>query len=138
MNRNEFQTLAEVRLAEAKALLDAGYFDGAYYLAGYAVECALKACIAKQTREYDFPPDRRTVEEVYSHDIERLLRAAQLRDELLREMAANVQFSDNWSVVVGWSEISRYQRVDRTRAIALYNAVSDPLDGVMRWLRLFW
>ena len=34
----EFQELAEQRLAEAKALLDQGQWDGAYYLAGYAVE----------------------------------------------------------------------------------------------------
>jgi HEPN domain-containing protein len=56
MNRTEFQSLAEVRIREAKALLDAGLWDGAYYLAGYAVECALKACIAKRTRAEDFPP----------------------------------------------------------------------------------
>jgi HEPN domain-containing protein len=30
-------------------LLEAGLYAGAYYLAGYAVECALKACIAKKT-----------------------------------------------------------------------------------------
>jgi HEPN domain-containing protein len=43
LNRRDFQELALVRLNEAKVLLDAGHFDGAYYLAGYAVECALKA-----------------------------------------------------------------------------------------------
>lgn len=47
MNRSDFQDLAQIRLAEAAALLQAERFDGAYYLAGYAVECALKACIAK-------------------------------------------------------------------------------------------
>ena len=46
VNRWEFRELATLRLAEAKALLDAGLPDGAYYLAGYAVECGLKACIA--------------------------------------------------------------------------------------------
>src|SRR3712207_6924003 len=45
-----------LRLAEARALLDAGFPDGAYYLAGYGVECGLKACIARQTRQHDFPP----------------------------------------------------------------------------------
>ena len=55
MNRQDFQALARVRLEEAKALRDAGRPAGAYYLAGYTVECALKACIAKRTREHDFP-----------------------------------------------------------------------------------
>ena len=47
MNRTDLQQPALTRLAEAKALLAAGFPAGAYYLAGYAVECALKACIAK-------------------------------------------------------------------------------------------
>jgi HEPN domain-containing protein len=49
MNRADLQQLAELRITEAKVLLDNGFYAGAYYLAGYAVECALKACIAKLT-----------------------------------------------------------------------------------------
>jgi HEPN domain-containing protein len=44
MNRDDFQQLADVRIAEAAVLLAQGNYDGAYYLAGYAVECGLKAC----------------------------------------------------------------------------------------------
>ena len=55
MNRSSLQNLANERIKDAEALLMAGRWSGAYYLAGYAVECALKACFAKQTREYDFP-----------------------------------------------------------------------------------
>jgi len=36
MNRDDFQRLAETRLEDAQALLKAGRFDAAYYLAGYA------------------------------------------------------------------------------------------------------
>jgi HEPN domain-containing protein len=53
MNREDFQQLAESRLKEARALLTAELPDGAYYLAGYAIECALKACIAKRTQQHD-------------------------------------------------------------------------------------
>jgi len=42
VNRKDLQNLARMRLAEANALLTAGLPDGAYYLAGYAVECALR------------------------------------------------------------------------------------------------
>jgi hypothetical protein len=41
MNRIDFQKIAELRLGESKALLAAGFPDGAYYLSGYAVECDL-------------------------------------------------------------------------------------------------
>jgi hypothetical protein len=45
--RRDFRTLAELRAEEARVLLRSRRQLGAYYLAGYAVECALKACIAK-------------------------------------------------------------------------------------------
>lgn len=61
MDRKGLQELSNVRLKEAKALLKVGMADGAYYLAGYAVECALKACIAKETRRYDFPDKRESI-----------------------------------------------------------------------------
>ena len=35
------------RLREARALLGVRCWSGAYYLAGYAIECGLKACIIK-------------------------------------------------------------------------------------------
>jgi hypothetical protein len=47
VNRVEPQRLAKERISDAKVLLGARHWVGAYYLAGYAVECALKACIAK-------------------------------------------------------------------------------------------
>src|SRR5204863_304605 len=55
VNRTEFQQLAEVRIKEAEALLAAGLWDGAYYLAGYAVECGLNACIANLFKAETFP-----------------------------------------------------------------------------------
>ncbi len=55
MNRIDLQQLARARLREAEALLNAGEWSGAYYLAGYAVECGLKACIAKLTGLARFP-----------------------------------------------------------------------------------
>lgn len=55
MNRRDLKDLAAIRVREASLLLKNKQYSGAYYLAGYAVECALKACISKETRRYDFP-----------------------------------------------------------------------------------
>lgn len=44
MTRTELQRLAIERLADARALLTTKRWSGAFYLAGYAVECGLKAC----------------------------------------------------------------------------------------------
>ena len=61
MDRKGLQDLSKIRLNEANALLQLGLFDGAYYLAGFPVECALKARIAKGTRQCEFP-ERNKVE----------------------------------------------------------------------------
>jgi hypothetical protein len=82
MNRIEFQAIAELRLQESKALLTAGFSDGGYQLAGYSVECALKACIAKRTREHDFP--EKESKDYYIHDLEKLLRFAKLEDDFIK------------------------------------------------------
>jgi hypothetical protein len=74
VNRKELQSLSRVRLAEAGALLKAGFPDGAYYLAGYSVECALKACIAKQTRLHD-SPDKKIVDSSHTHNLRNLRKS---------------------------------------------------------------
>lgn len=76
-NRLEFQQIANERFIDAKALLAAGRYNGAYYLAGYAVECALKARIAKLTQAGDFPP--KTRDGYYIHDLEKLAVTAGLK-----------------------------------------------------------
>jgi hypothetical protein len=51
MDRSDLQVLAEARVADAEALLHGGRWAAAYFLLGYAVECGLKACAARQFRE---------------------------------------------------------------------------------------
>jgi hypothetical protein len=57
--RKDFQLLSDKRLAEAQSLFRARHYEGSYHLAGLAVECAVKACIAKQTRRFEFPDKHR-------------------------------------------------------------------------------
>jgi hypothetical protein len=88
MNRASFQRISEIRRREALTLLRQRHYPGAYYLVGYAVECALKACVAKQVRRYDFP-DRKLANEAFTHDLERLMRLSGLAPELEKEMETN-------------------------------------------------
>lgn len=81
MNRRDLQALSRERLRDANVLLRSGQHVGAYYLAGYAVECALKACIARKTRRFDFP-DRKTVTASHTHDLAKLVAIAELDDQL--------------------------------------------------------
>src|SRR5205807_9091608 len=107
MNRFDFQKMAEERVADAAALLDAERYQAAYYLCGYAIECALKSCIAKKTREFDFP-DRNVVKDSYVHDLMKLLNVANLAEAHQEEMEMSDIFATNWVIVRNWSEASRY------------------------------
>lgn len=138
MNRSDLQTLADLRIREAKLLLDNGYWEGAYYLAGYAVECALKACIAKQTREYDFPT-LKVVKDSYTHNLEKLVGPAGLRKEFDDELERNRQFAEYWGVVKDWDEEARYQPAIADKSAAdLYTAITDNENGVLQWLKKRW
>lgn len=79
VSRTEFQQLSQTRQKEAETLLAAGHFAGAYYLIGYAVECALKACIAKQFLHHTVP-DRKLLQGFFVHDLGQLLSLSALKD----------------------------------------------------------
>lgn len=138
MNKAEFQKLAETRLAEAEVLLNSCAYSGAYYLAGYVIECALKACIAKKTKKFDFPPAPAVIRDIYVHDIEKLVRAAGLQLALDEEVGSNKQFEVNWGLVKDWRETSRYGQHSEAEAYDLYTAIADKNYGVLQWLKRLW
>jgi len=118
-------------------LIQAGLPAGAYYLAGYAVESALKACIAKRTRRFEFPD--RDAGKLYIHDLTKLVQLAGLEPLLAARRQASKAFEANWSTVKDWSEQSRYD--DSTaakKARDLYRAITGQPNGVMKWLRQHW
>jgi hypothetical protein len=138
VNRFELRQLAEDRISDAAALLGAGRWSGAYYLAGYALECGLKACIAMLTNQDDFPRDRRFVEECYTHNLEKLLKAAGLKPSLDADTLANPAFMGNWGVAKDWQETSRYDQKTQPEAQTLYDAIANVPDGVLPWIRIRW
>jgi hypothetical protein len=137
MNRSDFIKLAELRLHEAKVLLDAEKFDGAYYLCGYAIECALKACIAKSTKEHDFP-NKNTVNDSYSHDLKKLIKVSDLQNDFDKALKSDSDLENYWSVVKDWKETSRYKCDQKNEAFALYQAVADKDKGVLQWIKQYW
>lgn len=138
MNRNDLKELAQARLREAKVLLDNDEYSGAYYLAGYVIECALKACIAKRTREFDFP-DKSTVVDSYTHNLTALVKVAGLQPDLDAEIQNDQEwFGPYWGVIKLWTEHTRYSIIDRSTAANLFEAVSDSKHGVLKWLKRHW
>ena len=146
MNRASFHQLPEVRIKEARALLAAEFPGGAYYLAGYAIECALKACIAKRTHEHDFP-EKKLVIDSHTHHLGKLLDLAGLSDLLKKDVVGNIELKLDWETVREWSEQSRYGLFDDdpighwsglASAQSLIDAVESKKGGVLRWIRQSW
>ena len=133
-DRATFQQLAELRLAEAKLLLENGLPSGAYYLAGYAVECALKAVIAAGFRANEIP-DKSRVNSVYTHNLKDLLSLAGLKSPLEEEMSQSPDLRESWATISKWSEHARYETCSPDAAATMLEAVGAADKGLLQWLQ---
>jgi hypothetical protein len=136
LTRVKLRELAELRVDDATALLSVGRWEGAYYLAGYAIECALRACIAKLTNQDDFPDKKSS--DYYIHELFPLLNHAGLTGQLDADSKAEPQLGINWDIVVAWHEQYRYLRPTEIEARDLVTAVTDSTHGVLQWIKRFW
>jgi hypothetical protein len=138
VNRKDLQEISKIRTKEAKTLLAAGHFPGAYYLAGYAIECALKACIAKQIKRHEFP-DKYLANDAWIHSIEKLKNLAGLDAELKAAMLLDRNLELNWAVAKDWKESSRYDAsISQRQATDLYNACITRKVGILSWVKKRW
>jgi HEPN domain-containing protein len=134
--RRDFQALAELRAKEAGVLAKNGNEGGAYYLGGFAIECALKACIAKKIKRHDFPLAAKDANRVYTHDLAELLKLAELGTHLDKAMKRNRALRENWGVVQNWNVDSRYE-TSGLRGTDMDAAV-NAADGVLQWIKRRW
>ena len=139
MNRAQLRQLAEDRILDAACLLAGGRWAGAYYLAGYAVECGLKACIMVHVEAAGaIFQDRKFSEKCWTHDLEDLLKLANLEVALLAEVAVNPVLDRYWNVAKDWKETSRYAQKTQQAAQTMYDAVANLPDGMLTWIRIRW
>jgi HEPN domain-containing protein len=138
MNRADLQQLARERLREAKALLAARCWSGAYYLAGYAVECGLKSCLIKCLMRTDQFPERRFSEQCWTHNLEQLVGLAMLDGLLAADSLADPNLGRHWNTAKDWKETSRYIITPKANAEILYTAIAEKRHGVFQWIRRHW
>jgi HEPN domain-containing protein len=137
VNRTELQRLAQERIGDAKVLLAARRWPAAYYLAGYAVECALKACIAKLMKSEELP-DKKFAEKCWTHNLKQLLDLAGLKVGFDAALKTDPDLLNNWNTVEDWNEGSRYDRTTKAKAENLYEAITEKKHGVLSWLKRHW
>ena len=131
-SRIEFQELSRLRIYEARTLLAASEAcaSGAYYLAGYAVECAFKARIAGMSFEAFYANSN--ANNYITHDLKKLLFYAGL------EIPPDTELQENWTIVKAWTEESRYFVHSVPEAQNVVNAVNDSQKGVLIWSVTQW
>jgi HEPN domain-containing protein len=138
VNRAELQQLARDRILDAKALLDAARWSGAYYLAGYAVECGLKACVVVYLQKSDDFPEKKFSEQCWTHNLAQLLDLAGLKPVLAADGVADPELLKRWNVVREWTEASRYERWTKDDAEQLYEAITNKKHGMLPWIKRHW
>jgi hypothetical protein len=142
VNRAELQQLARDRVRDAKALLAYGQWSGAYHMAGYALECALKSCILRYLDQTGIIfKDRKYLDDLskcWTHDLVQLMKLAKLNDDFGKARGANPALDAHWAVAKDWEEISRYDQKTEVEARELFKAITNVPDGVLAWIQLHW
>ena len=137
LTKTDLEALAAARHEDAPLLLLAGRSSSAYYLAGYAVELALKACIAKSFLP-DVIPEKAFVDQIYTHNLDKLLSTAGLLSSFTNDSKKNPLLAASWGIATKWNEASRYTLWDPVSATNLIEAVGDPQNGVFQWVKKHW
>ncbi len=106
-------------------------------MAGYAIECGLKACIAKLTNAHDYP-NKDLAQKCYTHKIEALVEVAGLELQRKVDATANPVLGANWLIVKDWDEKARYQQWTEPQARKLFAAITDSTSGVLPWIIGHW
>lgn len=78
LTRADLQANAQAKLDDAILLLKQGRYSNAYYLAGYAVEIGLKACIAAQITAETIPA-KEFIKGILNHEFTGLVGLAGLK-----------------------------------------------------------
>lgn len=101
----EAQALAELRLIDSLLLMENSRYSSAYYLSGYALEMSLKAIIAKQFLA-NVVPDKVFVQNIYSHDLSKLLGLTGLKQALIDHDERSPGLNANWLLASQWSKLA--------------------------------
>jgi AbiV family abortive infection protein len=135
--RSDLRANAQAKLDDAILLLKNGRYSNAYYLAGYAVEIGLKACIAAQISAETIP-DKGFIKNILNHQFRILVGLAGLAGALKDEESKDQAFATNWALAAQWEPDTRYQAIDPMSAQLLVQAVADANSGVLRWIKAHW
>lgn len=139
LTRKQLQELARLRIQEAEALYKARLYDGAVYLAGYAVELALKSRICKILKVAEYPDSGEIGKSFKTHKLEQLKTLAAVGVDIT--ITKNKDLFDNWSTAVEWDPEQRYTaagKYTQKAAREVLDSITSKPNGVFSWLTKRW
>ena len=146
-NPKDILDIALSRLKESELLLQFGFYDGAFYLAGYRVELALKAQICQLLNlpnlfgdGDDKHPDLKDsdIKPFKTHNLKTLLLFSGKGQTFSIDKRKNKELGRNWNIVSNeWTEKCRYLPCgtkQKSDTLTLINAINHPQNGILTWI----
>lgn len=137
-NPNDIRFIADSRIEEATLLSENGFYDSAFYIAGYALELQLKAKICEHFDLPDFysqyVPKTDLSKTFLIHNLERLFLLSGLHAKFMAERIANTDFDNHWGNVKEWTEKSRYNLIG-TQSLAETNIFLESIKIIIQWIK---
>jgi hypothetical protein len=134
----DIHDLADLRIEEAEGLVSIGFPNGAFYLAGYAVELYLKAKICESLKLpnfYDqYAPKSDLSKTFLIHNLERLMLLSGLLLEFEAEKRINDAFRLDWLTIQDWSEKSRYD-LRGSRSVSDTTQFITAIKNLIQWIK---
>lgn len=141
-SRKDIQKIALQKLHDAEVLYANACYDNAYYLAGYSIELAFKARICKNLNiDTLFLPNSKYIKFFKVHDFDTLLMFSGLLAKLENEQVSNIDFHQNWSYICKWKEDTRYSikgSKTQVQSREFLDAISEPSNGFLQWIKKYW
>jgi HEPN domain-containing protein len=127
MEARRFYRCAQHRHSEAEVLLRAGHTTGAVYLAGYGVECMLKALILAATPVHGTNAVLKTFRGNAAHDY------GSLKERYRRGAGSSIsrEVNEAFTLIQWWSTDLRYSPANvRNEEAATF---MEAAEAVMKW-----
>ena len=137
-NPIDIQNLADLCIKEAVKLQRSKFYDGAFYLAGYAVELYLKAKICENMDVPDFydthVPKSDLSKTFLIHNLDRLVLLSGLysKFEAAKKIVPNL--TNHWDKVLTWSEKSRYNNPNTKTEIEALEFI-ESAKIIIKWIK---
>jgi len=132
--------MAISKLEEAELLSNGGYNEGGFYLAGYAVELALKAKVCEHLDIPNLFYDSPFLKDLNlkTHNFNVLLLLTGKRNKFETALSKDVSLTKNWNIILtSWTPECRYNHcksIKKSAVSSLINAIGNKNNGILTWI----